>query len=402
MFPTKTRIVLRIRTAAFFFCGVYACICDLLPIPKVVSVACLLPAVYTLCCTEFRRPFCLASRRFLSWYGLFALFVCLSAIWSPNSINFSPDDTVNTVFVYKRMFNALILTVIFIQLRPTASELVVGLKGLLLGCVLGCLVVLINENGLIGYTRLGTISYGAGPTFGNVAVIGVALSMFFLYENNSSKIYAILLLFQLFAVALSGSRQAILCALLYILLISFFKNRVSLWGCLKYSVIAIALLAIVLIALMKIDFLYNAIGFRIEDLLAGHDGSNIERKIMRDYAIKIFFDNPIIGVGIHGFAVLFGRFYGWSVWSHCGFTEILSCYGLVGFFLFYRYFWNGIKKSIKELNRNRLFGSLFLAFVINTLLFDAFFVIFLDVRSIFLMGVILKPYVSEAVAYEKC
>ena len=399
MFPTKAWVMSRMRTAAFFFCGIYACICDLAPVPKIVSLLCLVPIFYAIFLSVFsskRTPFCVEGKSFIKWYGLFAFFVCVSAMWSPNSLNYSPLDTVNTVFVYKRMFNALLLTFLYFQLRPTSEEFVNVLHGLLCGAFIACVIVLISERHLIGISRLGTFSYGAGPTFGSVASLGVALSFFFVQcQMKFFKLYYLALFFFLFAIAVSASRQPLACALIYILVISVLKQKISILKLFKYGLICAALTLFVSFMILKIDFLYDIIGYRVEQFFEGNDGSNVEREIMRSFAMSLFMANHICGVGIHGFAVLFGKYYGWSVWSHCGFTEILSCYGIIGFVLFYRYFLLGLKKALFMLQMNRLYGALFIAFLLNTFLFDCFYVVYLDVRTIFILGIILKPYLER-------
>ena len=384
-----------IRKIAFFLCGVFVCICDLQPVPKIAVVSCLLPiiyCIYTLKLSPNIESLRIEGKSFLIWYGIFICFVCLSSVWSPNSINYSLAPTESTVFVYKRIFTPLIITSFYYLLCPNSKECSWTLLGLVFGSFISCIIVLATERAYIGLSRLGSVSYGAGPTFGNVATIGAILSSFFYLKRLFPKFFAILLLFFFFAIALSASRQPLICAILGIFIIYSIKQRLTLPLLIKYCIIGIFFSVLIFIATQEIEFLYDAIGFRFEEFFTNNDHSNDERSIMRTFALNLFLENPIAGVGIHGFAALFGQWYGWTVWSHCGYTEILSCYGLIGFLIFYSYFFKGGYSALCILQNNRLLGALFLSILANTLLLDMFYVVFLDVRSIFLMGMILQPY----------
>ena len=384
-----------IRKIAFFLCGVFVCICDLQPVPKIAVVSCLLPiiyCIYTLKLSPNIESLRIEGKSFLIWYGIFICFVCLSSVWSPNSINYSLAPTESTVFVYKRIFTPLIITSFYYLLCPNSKECSWTLLGLVFGSFISCIIVLATERAYIGLTRLGATSYGAGPTFGNVATIGAILSSFFILKRVYPKLFAFMMMFFFFAIILSASRQPLICAILGIFIIYSIKQRLTLSSLLKYCIICGFFLVLFFIATQKIEFLYDAIGFRFEEFFTNNDHSSNEREIMRMFALHLFSENPIAGVGIHGFAALFGQWYGWTVWSHCGYTEILSCYGLIGFLIFYSYFFKGGYSALCILQNNRLLGALFLSILANTLLLDMFYVVFLDVRSIFLMGMILQPY----------
>lgn len=377
------------RKLSFFLCGVYACICDLIIIPKFISLACLLPILYKIIVyISKNESFSLKGKHFISWFGLFLLFVCLSCLWSPNSLDFSPRDTENTIFVYKRMLNPFLLTILFFQLKPGYKDITTTLNGLLFGTFLGCFITMIAEKNLVGIARLGNLTYGACPTFGNVAALGAALSFYFTQVKKRKTLYLSLFLFFLLVIFLSGSRQALACILACTITMLFLRKNINFLTIIKSSVLTSLIIVPVICASLEINILYEIIGYRIEEFLAGSDGSNLERGVMRSYAIDLFLQNPIAGVGIHGFAVLFGQYYGWRVWSHCGYTEILSCYGIVGFILFYRYFFFGFKAAFSLMKKKRRLGAFFVSFLINAILFDFFYVIFLDTRTIFLMGAI--------------
>ena len=332
-----------IRNVVFFCCGLYACFCDNLCIPKAVSLACLLPAIYCIYITilsEQGKTFGFEGKSFIEWYGLFLLFVCISALWSPNAINSSTESTETTVFVYKRAFNPFFLTLIYYQLKPSLEELYITLKGILVGALFGCIVGIVAESHLIGYGRFGAMSYGAGPEFGNVALFGLIISLLFIYKEKKW-IYVLLLVFNFFVIIISASRQPLVCGIICMSIIHLLRKKNSLSSYVSFVIFSLAVGLLLFYLIMYIDFFYDAIGYRFQSMLDKDDGSDIERTIMCTYAMELFRDNPIAGVGVHGFATFFGRWYGWTVWSHCGYTEILSCYGIIGFILYYRYFIRG-------------------------------------------------------------
>lgn len=388
-----------IRNIAFFFCGLYVCFCDNLAIPKAVSLACLLPCLYYIYSSYFfeeHKSLCVEGTLFIKWYGLFILFICVSSLWSPNSMYSSNNSTETTVFVFKRILNVFVITLIYNQLKPTVNDFYVTLKGVFIGTLIGCIIGLLVEKNAIGITRIGGMSYGAGTAFGNVADFGIGLSLLFMYKESKIWSYAPLLMFFFFVIIISGSRQPLVCAVIYVSVIKLFRERKNILSYISFFIFSLVVVTVVFYLVMNVDFFYDMLGYRFESILNHDDASDTERMIMRSYAMELFFENPIAGVGVHGFATLFGQWYGWRVWSHCGYTEILSCYGIIGFILYYRFYLQGLFNKIFGLN-NRLLSAFFLAILLNITFTDLFHPVFLDVRSMFFFGLILQPYTNSEV-----
>ena len=131
--------------------------------------------------------------------------------------------------------------------------------------------------------------------------------------------------------------------------------------------------------------LYNLVGNRIESMVNSFlnnsdDGSIIERKLMINLALEYFGDRPIFGHGIYSFAHDFAYCFGREVYSHNNFTEILYCYGIVGFVLFYWKYLFSIKyfKNIFLNDSNITLASIFIVILMS----DTYSITFLQPLAI--------------------
>lgn len=101
---------------------------------------------------------------------------------------------------------------------------------------------------------------------------------------------------------------------------------------------------------------------------------------------------PIYGHGVNSFWVLSPITNGRAT-SHCGFTEILCSFGVIGFFLFYwNWFWTIIKKSwlnIKTKARNKEL-SLFTIILIMLFVMEWQTTSFQSATTVSLLAVIFK------------
>ena len=88
---------------------------------------------------------------------------------------------------------------------------------------------------------------------------------------------------------------------------------------------------------MTNESLYAVLGRRLEILFAEDAGGSVDtRAFMRNYALGMFLQSPVVGYGMNGFAIQMGAInYHLQAYSHCNFTELLACYGLVGFLIYY-------------------------------------------------------------------
>lgn len=121
---------------------------------------------------------------------------------------------------------------------------------------------------------------------------------------------------------------------------------------------------IIFYLLLNVPLLYDIIGNRIETMFTALvnpnnlsvDSSINGRTMMKKEALKLWKASPIYGHGVNSFWVL-SPITNLRANSHCGFTEILCSFGLIGFIIYYwHWFWTIIKKgwvNIKTKAKNK-------------------------------------------------
>ena len=169
----------------------------------------------------------------------------------------------------------------------------------------------------------------------------------------------------LYIVTVTVSKMAIICSLLLIVLwLLFCSVRADRSSILKKTVIllAVAAAAGLLFSFFKSHFSnqYAYLLLRMSGLTGG--GSSIRRLSLIREGLAVFSEHPLFGVGLAQFS-----FYSvFSAYSHCSYTEILSCTGTVGALLFFSpmvlLFINliGIAKTSDGIQRKQALSVLFM------------------------------------------
>ncbi|MCQ2354287.1 MAG: O-antigen ligase family protein [Clostridia bacterium] len=221
--------------------------------------------------------------------------------------------------------------------------------------------------------RLGnTIGYQPNE-LGQFCAVIMMLSVFY-YNKTHKKRYLVIGAVDIVVLFFTKSRSSILMLIAGVSLYLLTSERkIKKKIILIVSIAAAALAAYWLI--FNVPVLYRLVGFRFEGILAGEgnqDASTDARKEFFRYAIKLFKEHPILGVGIDNF-----KFYSmtfndaWAeVSSHSNWGEMLSCTGIIGTSLFYVPQIASVVilfRSLKELdgNRRRLCAILFTILFIN-------------------------------------
>lgn len=149
-------------------------------------------------------------------------------------------------------------------------------------------------------------------------------------------------------VLFSGSRGALASLGVMIVLYALFQDSWSKRT--KFILIGVLLAIIGFYLLMTNDFLYNMYGERILAIFSKRDQSAEDRSYYIELALEMFYQKPICGWGMDNFSYYLNAIggYGREVYSHCNYAEILSCYGIIGFILFYWPYFRSIAKLWKK------------------------------------------------------
>ena len=321
------------------------------------------------------------------WYFIFVMF-CLSTL--TYTIN-----TINPEYVYIRILTYLLLLFLAAPFFEKEYSVKIIVKGFFIGGIIGITYVLINQYNLIGVNRLGGNIYGSYAEFG--AVCTLTMTSFIWLNNDYKKMRAFklfLFLYLAIAIMLSGARKAMLITILIPLFMQLFDKRKKTTK--KFTIlliISIVSLIVVYISLNN-EYLYKFIGYRIESGITSitgkeeQDASLYERNSFKKIAKEMFLEKPLMGWGIHAFAIK--NYYEHAclayflLYSHDGFLEILSCYGLIGFMLYYWVFIYIIINYKKLLYDD--VGIFLFSYIIIILLMELYSISFFNSYYILLIG----------------
>lgn len=203
------------------------------------------------------------------------------------------------------------------------------------------------------------------------------LSMFlaFLYITRQKK--GIFILWGLVSVAslLTGSKAAVVFG---IITLFYFMNAIDYKRRIKMMVVVLIIFAISLYTLFATKYLYELIGFRIQDMvhqLLGVGGGNYShstdvRRYMILEAFSFFCDHPIIGGGTNYFGLRTATKY---PYSHSNVTEILCNMGVVGILLYYGPQLLILIKAFKYKKNKKQYSSLIIYLLFSRFITDWIF-----------------------------
>lgn len=320
------------------------------------------------------------------YYGAFLLYIAVSIFWTVN-----PDYS----FPLIRAFLCFEFALIIGCFSKTTNDIRKILKGLIFGAIISSAVVLYNQYQYIGIMRLGDKIYGSAMEFsGGITV--AAYCCLFLWKSEDKIKYLFLFFLFLIICALSGSRSAIAYPFIFFFIMSFFYHQ-QFTKILKIMLIIGTLGIASLNAFLNIPVFYDVVGYRIETLLEDktEDGSYMERKEMKEYAIKLWTEKPIMGWGVNGFSKKYAVINK-PVYSHCDYTEILCCFGLIGAFLFYSpIIMMFFRKNIFKIMKSNWTQSFLGCIVIFTIIEITHSIVFLSVRSIMLLAISFQFFTKQ-------
>lgn len=321
------------------------------------------------------------------WYLIFVLFCLFTLTYTINRIN--PE------YVYIRIFTYLILLLLSAPFLKEEKNVRTVVEGFLIGGLIGITYVLINQYNLIGIRRIGGNLYGSYAEFGAVCALAMTSFLWLQRSMKKKKILKFFLFFYIaFAIIVSGARKAILIAILIPLFMQLFDKRKRIEKKMMFLLIMSILSLIILTAILNNKYLYKTIGYRIESGISSiindskEDSSLDERNSFKKLAFELFKERPVFGWGIHGFAMknytTHGNILYYLLYSHDGFLEILSCYGLIGFILYYWIFVYIIYNYKKMLYDDT---SIFLfSYIIVILLMELYSISFLNSYYVIMIG----------------
>lgn len=290
------------------------------------------------------------------WYLLFFGFAEASSLWAVSASQ--------AFYTYMRvMILILILSVGIPQYVSTVNDLTRVMKIFMLATLTCGIVEFIMtplESIKSGYLG-GYFSNNNSNTFGYIVLCSTIMSFYLAYVKRQRIWYLLVPVFFIFCV-LSSSRKAMLVSLFGVCLVVFFSfGKKHHW--LHLAIMSATALILIILSL-KVDFLYEIIGYRIATMLDFYQNDSqytqlVNSLALRDYFIEfakqLFHQKPIIGHGFANFATMLyneGEIGG-GVYAHNNYWEILADLGIIGFIIYYWFYAYLIVRFIIRLIANR-------------------------------------------------
>lgn len=304
------------------------------------------------------------------WYLIFVIFCIISLIWTIN-MKYSLN-------VIRQLIINLILLFDLSLLIDSKEKLIVFVKQYVFSLVYALIMLLLFERDMsyygrsIGFNRnLLAISYA----------FGIAFLVLLIQKKYINKKYYILMFIYLAIIFVTGSRKGILLA--FILLIGFLFTNM---GLNKKKIFRNFLIIIVILLSSFFVIKSNSeLDHRMQDLFNSFQGETVQDKsvIERNYykktAIELFKKEPVIGIGIYGFAGYMEKVgYSHIAYSHTNWLELLCTIGIIGFILYYSQYLIILKKSIKIFDSKNIETYLPLVSIITLFVFEYGFVSYFE------------------------
>lgn len=268
------------------------------------------------------------------WYGLFVALCSASILWAPN-----PNQASSIIITLLRV----LLIGHFLSIRIQSNKDVETILNIFLIAVLymtvriGILMANFYSFSLIYVTRFGD-NFGYNSNTTSIMSLICILICLHKIERGVSKIaISPLIIYFIMIMIATASKKGYFGLAIGIFLMLYFKDtgkkqiRNIFW--------AICVLGALYISVMTIPTLYDQIGHRLVDMwntLFFHTNSSYstESRIMLiKEALKVWENNPILGVGINNFSSVRNVPNSW--YSHCNYVEILADLGVLGFAVYY-------------------------------------------------------------------
>lgn len=306
-------------------------------------------AIFLLYACQNRGIVVFSFDRYHAHVLMFACFCFISSLWARN---FSDALTKGTTVI--EILICMSMLYMYYQTQPNVRGLIMTLKW-------ASFITTIYTFVFYGWsTVMMVLSQGerlAGD-FANInsiamlSAIGLVIVCYqWLYEGFLLSF--LLGLPSIIIVAASGSRKALILALVGIFLIFAlrFSSRNILSNIMKFCAIIIG--AILLFRIISELPMFSGIMERMDGLFALLTGEGVvdSSAAKRDMFVKIafeqFLENPIFGVGMDNAKYVIGERTSITVYSHNNFAEILCNGGIVGFIAYYSMHFYYVRYLIK-------------------------------------------------------
>lgn len=265
----------------------------------------------------------------LLWYGVFFVWVYLSKYWAYVQ---RPDSDIVSSMV--RIFP---ICICIANRITTRTRLNTYIDIFIVSTTYFAIIYLATSPlSTWGTIDMGGIT-GQWRNFSGHLCGCAAIMSWIVYQLSKRKKYIFCTVICALCVVLTGSRAALLgLGFMFSVNMMFQKDLVRRS---KNLLLLLVLLIVAIYVLFTNDYLYEIYGSRLVAVFSDSvkDGSRDDRVMYQELGIAMFLQKPLLGWGMDNFAYYLHYIGGYSqeVYSHCNYVEILSCYGIIGFVIYY-------------------------------------------------------------------
>ncbi len=264
-----------------------------------------------------------------AWYGVFSIWVVLSKKWSYVQ---RPDSDIPSTMI------RILLISICIAYHITSSGKVIKYLDIFVNATTYFIIVYVLSSPVStwGSTSMGGITHQWRNFAGHIAAVAVIVA-YGLYILLKKKRYIVFSMINVMGTVLTGSRAALIA--IGVLIVIYLLLDKNITKKTRNICIGVFVLLIVAYILFTNEYLYSIYGSRLEAIFTSSvkDASRDDRAMYKTLGITMFLQKPILGWGMDNFSYYLKYVTGYSqeVYSHCNYVEILSCYGAIGFVVYY-------------------------------------------------------------------
>ena len=337
--------------------------------------------------TKFRIKF----KPFQLQYGIFMAIAALSFIWSING-----DNSLIILRYFIKMFVFCFFAVNYLNTNKDNERFLFLIYLSIIICAAYVLINSTPEDWL--YQRIGK-AYGIDTVRLSFRMAVASFIGFYLFDKNKNVIHLLICIVLIALAFLMGKRTSLIFFIIAMLFYLFSKTK-NVSERLKIIGISSIMVIVCLICIFTVPVFYETIGVRFEEFVGtmflgdSTDSSTLQRIELMNYALDLFFENPLIGNGLNATRSYLETInYSHVTYAHNNFLEIMSGLGVLGLVSYYSiYALPFIKYSKTKKTKNNIFLVALIA-----ILFGMFICDFVQVSYESYFELVLLAFLSNAI-----
>lgn len=308
--------------------------------------------------------------KYLIWFICFFVYGLISWFWAV-----SPSSVFMTITVYIQIVVVLLAITWSVKCW---NDVELMMEVFILAVLYSLIILFLKQPNVLNWFPSGGLNANGWHrnSYSIILYFATMMSLYFAKNKIEYRMwYGILTVLFSIAAVLCTSRKVIMMLVIEIVLYVIVSSKNS-FGLLKNLSIACMILVSVITLILHNDTIYNLVGFRFIELLnyftgSGYvDFSTTERIYLISLAKRLFYEHPILGVGLDNYSYILGLTYGKSVYSHCTYWELLSSLGIIGFLIYYSWLGAMLIQTIKKIRVDKPFFSWAFTMLLVNLVFD--------------------------------